>query len=255
LGGDEVDDLYAGFADRYDLFSGGFGRHSPAKSEFFRRLFERHGVLRVLDCACGTGNDLQLFHSLGCEVHGSDISPAMLARARRNLAGSSLAVPLRQADYRELPRYYDRPFDAVLCLSSSIDHMPDGAEAVRAFTSMRGVLREGGILVLTQGTTDKQWAEKPRFILAADEPEYSRLFVLDYLDGGGARYNILDILRDGEKPRLEIWSAAYARFYLRDDQEELLRETGFRDISFYGSYSFEPYDKAASNYLITVAGR
>lgn len=248
-----MDDLYAGLAGRYDLFSGGFGRHSPAKAEFFRCLFAQYGVQSVLDCACGTGNDLSLFHRLGCEVHGSDLSPAMLQQARQNLTGESLAIPLRQIDYRELPRHYDRLFDAVMCLSSSIDHMPDEIEAVRAFASMRGVLREGGVLALTQGTTDRQWAEKPRFILAADEPGHTRLFVLDYLDGGSSRYNILDILRDGEKPRLEVWSASFARIYLRDDQERLLREAGFNNITFYGSYSFEPYDKAASNHLITVA--
>lgn len=248
-----MDDLYAGFAERYDLFFGGFDKHGPAKVEFFQRLFEQHGVKTVLDCACGTGSDLCLFRRLGCAVRGSDISPAMLQQARRNLAAAGLDIPLRQADYRELPQQYDLLFDAVMCLSSSIDHMPDETEAVRAFASMRDVLREGGLLVLTQGTTDRQWAEKPRFILAADEPGYTRLFVLDYLENGGSRYNILDVLRDGEKPRLAVWSATYARMYLRDDQEKLLRAAGFSRIDFYGSYAFEPYDKTTSNHLITVA--
>ena len=70
-------DLYEGFARRYDLFYNGFGEHDPAVVDFFRRLFEQHRVHSVLDCACGTGRDLCLFHSLGCQVVGSDISASM----------------------------------------------------------------------------------------------------------------------------------------------------------------------------------
>ncbi len=54
-------------------------------------------------------------------------------------------------------------------------------------------------MILTQGTTDKQWKEKPRFILAVNRNDFSRVFVIDYL-GWGARYNVLDILHS-EKGR------------------------------------------------------
>ncbi|MGD1994465.1 MAG: class I SAM-dependent methyltransferase [Anaerolineae bacterium] len=245
-------DMYAGIAARYDLFHGEFGQVDPAVTEFFRQLFREHQVQSVLDCACGTGHDLPLFHSLDCEVVGSDISPAMLAQAERNLAEYGLQVPLHRVDYRKLPGYFDREFDAVMCLSSSILHMPTEADLLRAFQSMRAVLRDGGILVLTQGTTDKQWKEKPRFILAVNDSDFTRLFVIDYL-GEGARYNILDIHHAETERDLEVWSVEYSRVYLRDDQERLLKASGFETIDFYGSYRREPYDKETSNRLIAVA--
>jgi SAM-dependent methyltransferase len=178
----------------------------------------------------------------------------MLARAEANLAACGLAIPLHQVDYRELDQHIEGPFDAVVCLSSSILHMPDDVEVVRAFRSMRGMLRQGGTLVLTQGTTDKQWQERPRFILAINSSNFSRLFVIDYLDQG-ARYNVLDI-DHGESARgMEVWSIEYPRILLRDDQERLLRETGFHSIGFYGSFLFDPYDKQDSDRLIAVAER
>jgi ubiquinone/menaquinone biosynthesis C-methylase UbiE len=245
-------ELYAGIAARYDRFHGAFGQHDLSVAEFFRQLFAEHQMESVLDCACGTGHHLPLFHSLGCEVVGSDISEAMLAQAERNLAQAGLEVPLHQADYRELPRHFDREFDAVTCLSSSILHMPTEAEALRAFESMRSVLRDGGILVLTQGTTDKQWQERPRFILAVNERDFTRLFVIDYV-GEGARYNILDIHHAEAERNFEVWSVEYSRIYLKDNQERLLKTSGFEMIDFYGSYRREPYDKETSNRLITVA--
>jgi SAM-dependent methyltransferase len=245
-------DLYEGFAERYDRFSGAFGEHDPEAVGFFTELFQQRGVHRVLDCACGTANDLHLFHTLGCEVTGSDVSDSMLARARVNLAQCGLTLPLYRADYRELPQQLPGPFDAVVCLSSSILHMPDDTEVRRAFQSMRAVLRDRGVLVLTQGTTDKQWADKPRFILAIDSLEFTRLFVIDYM-GQGARYNVLDIERGEQDPGLKVWSVEYPQILLKDDQQRLLQEAGFGSAVFYGSFRFQPYDKQASDRLIAVA--
>lgn len=247
-----TDDLYAGFADRYDRFRGEFGQHDPEQASFFRQLFGRHGVRTILDCACGTGQHLHLFHSIGYQVTGSDISPSMLAQARKNLAGAGIEVPLHQADYRALPGRLTTRFDAVTCLSSSLLHMQDDDQVFLALRSMRAVLRKGGILVLTQGTADRQWAEKPRFILAANTSDFSRLFVIDYLDAG-ARYNIVDIHHGGDRAELEVWSVEYPRVLLHDDQKRLLRVTGFAPVEFFGSYRFEPYDKEQSRMLIAVA--
>ncbi len=74
-------DSYEDFAARYDLFFDKFGEHNPVRFDFFHKLFTEKQVHSVLDCACGTGQDLHLFHSLRCEVFGSDISEAMLTQA------------------------------------------------------------------------------------------------------------------------------------------------------------------------------
>ncbi|MFH1638983.1 MAG: class I SAM-dependent methyltransferase [Chloroflexota bacterium] len=246
-------DMYADFAGRYDLFfGGGFGEHNHERAGFFRRLFAENQVHSVLDCACGTGRDLHFFHTLGCEVTGSDISEAMLAQAKKNLAEQGLHLPLVKADYRELPQTFSRQFDAVVCLATAIAEVPGEAEALRAMRSMSGVLRDGGILVLTQGTSDKQWREKPRFILAVNAGDFSRLFVIDYF-GLGATYNILDIFHDEKERGLKVFSIEYRQIYLRDDQETLLKEAGYRCVDFYGSFNFDRYDKELSNRLITVA--
>jgi SAM-dependent methyltransferase len=245
-------DPYATFADRYDLFYGPFDEHDPRLFAFLRRLVEEYRLETILDCACGTGRHLHLLHTLDCEVVGSDISPSMLAQARANLAAQGLVLPLHQLDYRELPSHFDCQYDAVVCLSSSILHMPDEDQLLRAFRSMRAVLRPAGILVLTQGTTDRQWSEKPRFIPVVNTPDFTRLFVIDYL-GEGADYHVLDIWHSDETHDFQVWTVTYPRIYLRDDQDRLLRAAGFAAVKFYGSYAFEEYDKQTSQHLIAVA--
>lgn len=245
-------DPYERFAERYDLFFGSFDDHDPVIVEFFRALFERNKVRSVLDCACGTGRELHLFHSLGFEVYGSDISEAMLAQAERNLASRGENVPLARVDFRELRRHYDRDFDAVVCLSSSFFEVPDETELLKAFSSMHGVLREGGILVLTSGTSDKTWREKPRFIPEANRGDFTRLFVIDYIRKG-ARFNVLDIYHGEARKDLQVWSITYEQVYLRDDLERVLEAAEFREPKFFGSYQFQPYDTATSDMLIAVA--
>ncbi len=246
------DDPYQHFAEQYDRFEGAFDQHDPAEVVFFREIFQRHAVRRVLDCACGTGHHLHLCSMLEVESVGSDISSAMLAQAQKNLDGVGLTYPLYRVDYRELPQHFEPDFDALLCLRSSILHMPDEAEVLKAFQSMHAVLHADGILVLHQGTSDCQWNEKPRFILAVNEPDFTRLFVIDY-EEKGARYNILDIQHGSQASGLQTFSVEYPNILLKDAQEKLLLEAGFQHVQAYGSFRFEPYDKAASRRLILIA--
>ena len=81
-----TDDPYKDLAEHYDRMK----FSSPNQNEFFRTLFEKHQVKNVLDCACGTGHELILFNSFGCEVHGSDLSDSMLEQAQKNLAEANL---------------------------------------------------------------------------------------------------------------------------------------------------------------------
>jgi glycine/sarcosine N-methyltransferase len=89
--------------------------------------FAANRVRRVLDCACGTGRHLLLLSDLGCEFHASDVSPALLEQAGKNLAGAGVKIPLRQADFRCLPENFNDRFYAVICLGA-IGYMPDEAQ-------------------------------------------------------------------------------------------------------------------------------
>ncbi len=245
-------DRYEGFAGRYDRFFETSDERDSGRIGFFRQLFLQHKTRSLLDCACGTGRDLLMFQALCLDVCGSDISESMLIQARRNLARSQADIPLSRVDYLELPRYYNRRFDAVVCLSTAILETPGEDSVLMAFKSMYAVLNKGGILVLTQGLTDKQWQQKPRFIPAVNTREFSRVFVIDYFEQG-ARYHILDIFHTDKICDFKVWSIDFAHILLKDDLERLLKLSGFSRTDFFGSYNFELYAKETSDQLICVA--
>ena len=161
---------------------------------------------------------------------------------------------LRQVDFRQLPVYFAERFDAVLCLNSSIAEMPSDEAAVEAFTSMHAVLCPGGVLVLSQGTSDRQWNERLRFSLAMIvriSPDCSSLTT--------------------STPRIATrdttyWTSAVKRMVLNSPRGTVTctcccgtTKSGSywppdsRLIDFFGSFSGEPYDRLASDRIVTVA--
>jgi glycine/sarcosine N-methyltransferase len=247
---DEQSDPYASFADRYDLFFGEFTYQDSERVDFWSRLLGTGRVHRVLDCACGTGRDLHLLHELGYWACGSDLSAAMLNRARANLAQCGLERPLIQADFRELP-YGEAVFDVVICMTTSLPHLVRESEVEQALWEMRRVLREGGMLVLSQGLTDKLLRHKPRFIPEINTPELSRVFAIDYLSGR-VRMNVLDLIHEAERHDFIVASFDY-QVLLPADYERLLGQVGFGDVAMYGGYIGEPYDPETSDQLVIVA--
>lgn len=242
-------DSYKTFAQRYDWMF----ENLPERSGFFEVVFAKNGVQRVLDCACGTGNDLVLFHELGLDVTGSDASPAMLEQAAAKLAQRNLNVPLERADYRELEKHFDVRFDAVVCLTSAINEATRDDRTLAALRSMRGVLGDGGIMIFDQGIADAGIKEQPRFSPIVNTRDHSRLYTMTF-DKGMLSIDVHDFThsethRSYDREHFEL------RVRTVDAWITLLRQAGFTSADVYGDWRLTPYDKEKSNRLIVVARR
>lgn len=242
-------DLYGEVAAREALLR---SELPSVEREFYRRILSEAGARRVLDCACGTGLELNFLCSLGLDAVGSDRSPAMLAAARAHLERSGAAAPLHELDYRALPARFGPEFDAVLCTGASLVHVADDGEALEALRSMHDVLTTAGLLILDQGISDALWRQRPRFALAGHHPGCTRLFAVDYLGERSARYHVLDIVPGAAGYALHVWSTD-VHVLLREQQQALLEAAGFRSVRFFGGFEQSPYDEATSKRLIAVA--
>jgi SAM-dependent methyltransferase len=240
-------DYYESFSERYDWMY----QKDQIREEFFRQLLKDYSVTQVLDCACGTGRDLIMLHSLGFNVAGSDLSEAMLAQARKNLDAIGIDVPIKKVDFRELESDYTSQYDAVLCLSNSINEILDEPEVHRALQSMKAVLRTGGILVLDQGQSDAMMKNPPKFDPVTNTRDFSRLFVLEY-SKEVMKVNIFDFIHTEERCAFYSTSVNVA-IRLKGDWERLLSNAGFTNTKYFGDFRFSPYDKQSSRRLIVVS--
>lgn len=242
-----ISDPYEGFADRYDWMN----LQDLAREAFFRQLFEKHRVSDVLDCACGTGSDLIMFHSLGYNVVGSDLSDAMLRQAQKKLIEAGMDLPVKKADFRELEKHFKRQFDAVVCLTNSINEVLDESEVRGALQSMKAILRPGGIIVFDQGQSDAMMKSPPRFDPIINNRDFSRLFVLEYTTDV-MQVNIFDFVHTEERREFHNITVNLA-IRLKNDWEKILSDVGFSKVQFFGDVDFTPYDKDTSQRLIAVA--
>jgi ubiquinone/menaquinone biosynthesis C-methylase UbiE len=119
------------------------GRRHEAFREHVIELTVLGGNGCLLDAGCGTGMTALRIAARypGCTVHGIDISPNMIAVARRDADKQGLAVEFRVGSITDLP-YPDDSFDVVT--TNIMYHHLDLAEKRQAVAEIARVLKPGG---------------------------------------------------------------------------------------------------------------
>lgn len=108
-----------------------------------------HG--RVLDVAVGTGANLPHYRP-DASVTGIDLSPRMLAEARRRAAALGRDLELVEGDAERLP-FPDASFETVVC-ALGLCSIPRPETAI---AEMRRVLVPGGTLLLLDHVASTAW--------------------------------------------------------------------------------------------------
>lgn len=110
--------------------------------ELVARVAAPDDGLMVLDIGCGTGAQISIYDTAGCQVHGIDLSAPMLEIAGSKLeAGAVLSV----SDALQIP-YANHTFDLVIS-SLFIHQLKPGQRGLMLEEAMR-VLKPAGKLVL-----------------------------------------------------------------------------------------------------------
>jgi ubiquinone/menaquinone biosynthesis C-methylase UbiE len=129
-------EVHTRMADSYERNEPHFRPENQQKvKDRLRALRSRVPGARLLDLGCGTGFIIGLAGGLFDEIHGVDITPAMLAKVH-----GGAGVTLHEAHAEHLP-FDDSSFDAATAYSF-IDHVSDYAAVLR---EVARVLAPGGV--------------------------------------------------------------------------------------------------------------
>ena len=133
---------YEAMAPFYDRFTADYDyARWLAGIEQWAQTQGLHGR-RLLDVACGTGKSFAPMLARGYHVTACDLSPAMVAEARRKWGGGAR---IHVEDMRRLP--WRSTFDLVTCLDDAVNYLLTRDDLASALGSMARVLRPGGVLV------------------------------------------------------------------------------------------------------------
>lgn len=217
----------------------------------------------VLELGCGTGRLLLPLAQAGHTLTGVDISPALLAVARRKLAQALLArqVTLVEADLRTfvLPR---RDFGFAFCTSNTLMHLTTPADQLAALTNAAAHLRPGGLLMVDLFHPDiARLMEVHGLMELADQwqtPEGGQVtkWSVRTLDLAAQLQETLFIYDetapDGTLRR--TLCPFTLRFLWRNEAELMLQAAGLVVEAVWGDFDGGSYDNQ-SEHLILVAGK
>lgn len=230
-------------------------RRLAREEPFFTRIFEQHGVRRVLDVACGTGRHSVRLAERGYQVTGVDINPDSLEWARAHAVERGVGVPFLEGSYLQLSQATPGPFDALYCVGNSLSLCESEGEVLQVLREFLAVLRPGGVAI-GQILNYVGIAERE------EELDYVRSFVRDGVEHvvvkffrfGGPRWEaeFVSLKKEGDiwqaelggLPLLALDAATYA---------ELWQKAGFEDIELFGDYQATPFDVHTARDAITLA--
>lgn len=136
----------------------------PAEERLFREHAGHFGG-RILDIAMGAGRTTNVLAKTARRYVGIDISPAMIANARRRFPDADLHV----MDMRAAPAAFAAErFDAILIAFNGIDCV-DWNDRNQLLAGLRGLLAEDGLLVFSTHSLDAALARPRRIQLVAPE--------------------------------------------------------------------------------------
>ena len=242
-------DRFYSDARRYDrLFPGG----QPAV-DFYRTQADRQGG-SVLELGCGTGHKLLPIAADGHPCTGLELSPDMLAEARRKANERALAVEWVPGDMRDFD--LGQTFDLVFVAANSLLHLQETADLLACLRSVRAHLAPGGrfvfdvfnpsVRVLAEADGARRTREDLRFV-DPDRGEV-RVDVAETYDAAaqvtrGTWHFSTDDETDFAVVPLEL------RSIFPQELPLLLAAAGLRLVERFGDWSGGPFTAAAATQL------
>ncbi|HEV8582092.1 MAG TPA: class I SAM-dependent methyltransferase [Thermoanaerobaculia bacterium] len=204
---------------------------------------------RVLELGAGTGRATAFLARTAGRVVAFDLSPELIAVARRRLSGMA-NVALLAADMREVA--FKSRFDLVVAVDDPFVHLTQDEDRDRALATAARHLASGGRFII-----DAAWLS----------PEQRRTAALP--DGlalersGRGALEVREVWHCDAETRVCSASFEYrlrdkpvervsfpARLWSTDELEERARAAGLRIAHLWGDYDRRPWDRATSRRLI-----
>ncbi|HEX7589049.1 MAG TPA: methyltransferase domain-containing protein [Anaerolineae bacterium] len=247
-------EFYDRLAESFDVMTDWKSRLA-VELPFLQATLAQYNARSVLDCACGTGWHAIALAQRDYKVAGSDISPAMIARARENAAREQVEIPFTEAGFQALRAQYPERFNAVLCLGNSLPHVLSDEAALDSLTNMHDCLNEGGVLILHNLNYDKRWREKPRWFAVNSGTLGGHATIIwrfaDYVESGIVFNIALFTKGNADDWSVDVQSTPQHP-YQKTEIENMLLRAGFHDLAFYGSLRGDAFDAARSGDLVVV---
>ncbi len=241
--------FYEEIAEQYDDMTR-FHERVHKETAMLKRWSDQYGFHTALDVACGTGIHAIAMASLGIQVVGTDISEAMLAKAKAHAEEFDVRVSWVHVSMQELHQKLHDKYQAIFCLGNSIPHLLQHSDLNATFKNFYDLLSPKGILAIQLLNYHRIFAEQNRIvgIHRQGEMEYIRFY--DF-QPDRIMFNLLTIHFHGGTCTHSLSSTPLYP-YQRGELEHELSKYGFTELKCYGDMQFQSFDEQGSSNLVIV---
>lgn len=233
------------FGERYLELYG--HRDQDEATRALSSLFPEHTLAgrRALDLGCGSGRYLQALFERGAWAVGLDLSPELLAAARKRLGVLERRPRLVRADMRRLP-FRDRSFDLTLCMFTTFGYFDprevhfDLADEMCRVTGSVIILDlpdaahvEEHLVPSSQREVDGLRVEERRWIEAKPRRVCKSMRLVDPSTGD---------IRESYEERVHLFSA--------EEIAEMFGRAGYRVEDQLGDYEGTPWTRGSKPRMI-----
>ena len=260
-----ANNTYDDFSQDYDRFVN-WGSRLEAEIPFVEarlaELDQPEGVKpSILDAACGTGMHAIELARRGYRAAGADLSRLMVEKSRQNADEAGAEVVFKPAGFIQLAETFEGeeiyPFDALICLGNSLPHLTSQEDIRKALVDFGACLRPGGLLILQNRNFDAVMAKRERWIGPQSRHEGDREWLFlrfyDFDADGLITFNIIRLNREDDSPWTQNLSSVRLFPLMQEQLAQLLEESGFTDLRYYGIMDEVAFDPAGSENLVAVA--
>lgn len=192
----------------------------------------------VLDLACGSGRHAITLNKSGLNVFGVDLSENSILEAKE-FENSTLRFEVQ--DMRE--SYYPTHFNYIFNLFTSFGYFDTLTDDIKVLNACHSQLKSEGILVLDYFNTEKIIPSLPS---GGIETRDAIKFNINKKLDGKHIVKAIDFFVDGKALHFKESVAAYSKA----DLESMIKDSGFKILNVFGSYSLEKYTKNSERVII-----
>ncbi len=214
------------------------------EAAYYRDIFDRYGVKRIHDAACGTGRHTTYFAEWGYDVEGSDLSEGMLVKARERAKKKGLDIEFIQASFQELQERVQQKADGLLCAGLGIAHLTDEDDLREGLENIAGIMNPGGVVIFENRrlgdlvNEDSKSSFGPLQVFDKDGEQALNFRVLYHNGDHTVTYNVVSF--DQTEPgdwdynvrSFSLWSGITAKL------QELLPQVGFDEVKVVEGVEF-----------------
>lgn len=193
--------------------------------------------LKVLDCSCGIGTQAIGLAQQGYTVHGTDLSPASVERAKALAEQMGVSASFAAADMRSLAQSVPHGFDVVISCDNALPHLLNLSDLQVACEQIYQTLRSGGLFIASIRDYDQLLEQKPTVTEPKVHagPDGRRIVFQSWnwaADGATYRPTLFILKNEGEGWQMQHYTSEY-RALRRQELELSLHSAGFSALEWH----------------------